>query len=171
MTWIIVTAIAYFLTAVNSVLDKYLLNRSIPEPVTYAFYVGIFSIFTLVLTPFGFHWPGLWQFIAAILTGAIFLLALIEHVQSPLPLLTEARRVLKPGGTLVLTTPSPQSRLVLELMARLRLISREEIEEHKHYYSPPEVYKLLTSAGFATSDISCARFEVGLNVVARAIKS
>lgn len=77
MTWIIVTAIAYFLTAVNSVLDKYLLNRSIPEPVTYAFYVGIFSIFTLALTPFGFHWPGLWQFIAAILTGAIFLLALI----------------------------------------------------------------------------------------------
>lgn len=77
MTWIIVTAVAYFLTAVNSVLDKYLLNRSIPEPVTYAFYVGIFSIFTLVLTPFGFHWPGLWQFIAAILTGTIFLLALI----------------------------------------------------------------------------------------------
>lgn len=77
MTWIIVTTVAYLLTAVNSVLDKYLLNRSIPEPVTYAFYVGIFSIFTLALTPFGFHWPGLWQFIAAIMTGAIFLLALI----------------------------------------------------------------------------------------------
>ena len=78
MSWIIVTGIAYFLTAVNSVIDKYLLNKSIPEPVTYAFYVGVFSIFTLALTPFGFHWPGIWQFIAAILTGTIFLLALIS---------------------------------------------------------------------------------------------
>ncbi len=77
-SWIIITIVAYFLTAVNSVIDKYLLNRSIPEPVTYAFYVGVFSIFTLVLTPFGFHWPGVWQFIAAILTGLIFLLALIS---------------------------------------------------------------------------------------------
>ncbi len=77
MSWIIVTVTAYFLTAINSVIDKYLLNKSIPEPVTYAFYVGIFSIFTLVLTPFGFHWPGIWQFIASILTGTIFLLALI----------------------------------------------------------------------------------------------
>ncbi len=101
----------------------------------------------------------------------IFLLAFIEHVQNPLPLLTEARRVLKSGGRLVLTTPSPQSRLVLELMAWLRLISREEIEEHKHYYSPPELYKLLTSAGFVASDIHCSRFELGLNVAARAVKS
>lgn len=77
MNWILVTILAYFLTAINSVIDKYLLNKSIPEPVTYAFYVGIFSIFTLALTPFGFHWPGLWQFIAAILTGTVFLLALI----------------------------------------------------------------------------------------------
>ncbi len=76
-SWIAVTIIAYFLTAVNSVIDKYLLNRSIPEPVTYAFYVGVFSIFTLALTPFGFHWPGGWQFVAAILTGMIFLFALI----------------------------------------------------------------------------------------------
>ncbi len=101
----------------------------------------------------------------------VFLLALVEHVQNPTPLLTEARRVLKVGGTLILTTPSPQSRLVLELMARPGLISREEIEEHKHYYSAAEVYELLVAAGFTAGNITCSRFELGLNIVARAIKS
>lgn len=77
MSWIFVAIGAYFLTAVNSVVDKYLLHRTDPHPVAYAFYVGIFSIFTLILTPFGFEWPGLSQAFVALSVGVVFLCALI----------------------------------------------------------------------------------------------
>ena len=78
ISWISIAIAAYFLTALNSVVDKYLLGRSIPHPVVYAFYVGVFSIFTIILTPFGFEWPGWTQFGAALFVGIIFLLALIS---------------------------------------------------------------------------------------------
>ncbi len=78
MIWVYIAITAYFLTALNSVIDKYLLGRSIPQPVVYAFYVGLFSIFTVILTPFGFDWPGWTQFGSAIFVGVVFLLALIS---------------------------------------------------------------------------------------------
>ena len=78
ISWVYIAIVAYFLTALNSVVDKYLLGRSIPHPVVYAFYVGVFSIFTIILTPFGFMWPGWVQFGAALFVGIVFLLALIS---------------------------------------------------------------------------------------------
>jgi len=76
MNWILISVVAYFLSALNSVVDKYLLHRSIPQPLVYTFYVGIFSIFTVVIAPFGLTWPGLEQFLWAIAVGVIFLAAL-----------------------------------------------------------------------------------------------
>jgi len=78
ISWVYIAIAAYFLTALNSVVDKYLLGRSIPHPVVYAFYVGLFSIFTVILTPFGFEWPGWVQFGSALFVGVVFLLALIS---------------------------------------------------------------------------------------------
>jgi len=75
--WILISVVSYFLTAINSVVDKYILNKPVGSPLAYAFYVGLFSIFSVVLTPFGFEWPGITQFFAALSVGAVFLLALI----------------------------------------------------------------------------------------------
>lgn len=75
--WIIVALFAYFLAALNSVIDKYLLKRSIPNPIVYSFYVGIFSAFSIILTPFGLEWPGLEQFVMALAVGVVFLVALV----------------------------------------------------------------------------------------------
>lgn len=100
----------------------------------------------------------------------VYLLALIEHVQNPAALLAEARRILAPGGVLTLTTPAPEARMVLELMAALRLINHDEIDEHEHYFSPLEVKAVLVAAGFAADKIQCGRFELGLNVVAAACR-
>jgi len=77
MSWFFIAIGAYFLTALNSVIDKYLLRRSIPHPIVYAFYVGLFSIFSVILTPFGFEWPGLFQFGTALSVGVVFLFALV----------------------------------------------------------------------------------------------
>lgn len=76
--WILISITSYFLTALNSVVDKYILDRPTGNPLAYAFYVGIFSIFSIILTPFGFEWPGIIQFFAALSVGGVFLLALIS---------------------------------------------------------------------------------------------
>ncbi len=77
MNWVLISVIAYFLSGANSVIDKYLLHRSIPHPLVYAFYVGIFSIFSVIIAPFGLEWPGIVPFLSAIGVGIIFLCALI----------------------------------------------------------------------------------------------
>ena len=76
MNWVLISVIAYFLSGANSVIDKYLLHRSIPHPLVYTFYVGVFSVFSVILAPFGFNWPGIEQFLWAIGVGIIFLAAL-----------------------------------------------------------------------------------------------
>ena len=78
MTWVYIAISAYFLAALNSVIDKYILKSSVSKPLVYAFYVGLFSIFSIALTPFGFEWPGFVQFGSAIFAGMVFLLALIS---------------------------------------------------------------------------------------------
>ena len=92
-------------------------------------------------------------------------LAVIEHVEHPDVLAAEAHRVLKPGGVLVVTTPSAQAKPILELLStRLRLIDPTEILDHKRYYRPATLRAELTSAGFAEVDVT--RFEFGLNLAA-----
>jgi ubiquinone/menaquinone biosynthesis C-methylase UbiE len=94
----------------------------------------------------------------------ISILAVLEHI--PLDqvdvLFNEFRRLLKPGGSVLLTTPTPASRPLLEFLAfRLRIISGPEIADHKHYWSQEDVRALAARTGF-----SCAHyrtFQFGLN--------
>lgn len=53
MLWIILGISAYFFLAVNSVVDKYLLKTSLPNPRVYAFLVGVLGIIGIFLLPFG----------------------------------------------------------------------------------------------------------------------
>jgi len=59
--------------------------------------------------------------------------AFLEHVDDPKSILNEAIRLLKKGGKVIFTTPSPRSKLLLELLTKLNLISHREIHEHKQY--------------------------------------
>lgn len=92
-------------------------------------------------------------------------LAVIEHVERPDVLAAEAHRILRPGGVLVVTTPSAQAKPILELISvRLRLIDPTEILDHKRYYRPATLRTELGQAGFA--DVAVSRFELGLNLAA-----
>ena len=104
--------------------------------------------------------------------GATTSLAVIEHLDQPTVHVSEMFRILRPGGTAVMTTPSVRSKRVLELLAfRLHVIDAAEIRDHKHYYTERELRTLLVGAGFAEESISYRSFSLGMNqlVVAKKV--
>lgn len=77
MIWLIVIVSAYFIFALTTLIDRYLLLGP-PNPKSYSFYVGTLGIFTVLLIPFvGFSVPSLSQLFLALLTGAIYIFALL----------------------------------------------------------------------------------------------
>jgi SAM-dependent methyltransferase len=96
----------------------------------------------------------------------ITMLAVAEHLNpsSLEKLLQEAHRTLKPGGRVIITTPAAWSDGLLHLMARLRLVSAEEINEHVYAYTLPLLGWYFGQAGFAMRQVRFGYFEFGLNM-------
>lgn len=76
MSFLPIALSAYFLIALNLAMDKIILKKAMPSPVTYCFYVGLMSIFGLVFAPFGRCWYGPMEAISGLVVGAIFMLAI-----------------------------------------------------------------------------------------------
>jgi len=104
---------------------------------------------------------------ANVVTG----LALIEHVIRPDALYRECFRILKPGGLLLLTTPASRAKSLLEFMAfRLKIMSYEEIADHKRYYDRESLVQDLIQGGFKRENITVSNFELGFNLFVIATK-
>jgi SAM-dependent methyltransferase len=102
--------------------------------------------------------------------AAVTLLAVVEHLDpgSLVQLLREVRRVLAEGGRVIITTPAPWSDGLLHVMARLRLVSAEEIEEHVYAYTQALLGWYFGKADFPMEKIRSGYFELGLNMWATA---
>lgn len=103
----------------------------------------------------------------------VTMLAVFEHLEVPAlsRLLWEIRRMLRSGGIFVMTTPVSWTEGLLRAMSSAKLVSHEEIGEHKAQYSGREVASLLVEAGFDSSSIRHGTFELGMNVWAVARKT
>ena len=101
--------------------------------------------------------------------NCVTLLASIEHLAFPRNVLEEAKRVLRTGGIIIVTTPTPLARPILEILAFLGLLSKEEVKDHKHYYYKQALIKLFEGLGF--SIVKHQYFELGLNQVIVAKKA
>lgn len=77
MIWLVIAIIAYLLNAIAAVVDKFLLTKSIPQPVVYAFFISALGILALVLIPFGFTVPVASQIVVSLLAGLTFTYALL----------------------------------------------------------------------------------------------
>ena len=93
--------------------------------------------------------------------------SVLEHLWEPLAALREFRRVLAPDGVCLLNVPSWRGKRLLELSAfQLGLSPREEMDDHKAYYDPRDLWPLLVRAGFVPHNIRCSTHKFGLNTFA-----
>lgn len=71
-----IAILGYLLLAVEAVMSKYILAARMKSWPLYAFYVGIFSVFSIFFAPFGLKWFGIVPFLISFLSGIIFFLSL-----------------------------------------------------------------------------------------------
>jgi SAM-dependent methyltransferase len=95
----------------------------------------------------------------------VTMLAVFEHLEPPdmTKLLREIHRVLRHGGVYVMTTPAHWADTILNVMARLGLVSREEVDEHQIPYPTDQAVLMLAGAGFDAALIRNGTFEAGMN--------
>ncbi len=91
---------------------------------------------------------------------AITLLATLEHIRGKAPLAREARRLLAPGGRLIMTVPSPRVDNIVHTLVRLRLADGMSLEEH-HGFQPKETRAIFEAGGLELEHHST--FQLGLN--------
>ncbi len=89
-------------------------------------------------------------------------LAVMEHVPEPElgDFVKSIHMVLKPGGTAILTVPSPLVDTILDILISIRLISGMETEQH-HAFDVGQVVPLFEGQGFVL--LLHRRFQLGLN--------
>ncbi|MDE2172381.1 MAG: methyltransferase domain-containing protein, partial [Patescibacteria group bacterium] len=75
----------------------------------------------------------------------IVAMAVIEHIEPAIVhavFLKFAENHLRPDGHIFLTTPTPLAKPILEVMARVGILQRSNIAEHKHYWTKKDIYDL-----------------------------
>ncbi|TSD03038.1 MAG: type 11 methyltransferase [Parcubacteria group bacterium Athens0714_26] len=78
-------------------------------------------------------------------------LANLEHLENPTKNINEIFRVLRPGGLLLLTTPTIYAKPVLEFLSfKLKIVSEEGVRDHKNYFTREKLIGILKNAGFAS---------------------
>lgn len=77
-------------------------------------------------------------------------LANLEHLETPEQSMMEIYRVLKPGGKLLLTTPSIYGKYFLEFLAFIGLVSKREIFDHKQYFNKKILEDYCEKIGFSS---------------------
>lgn len=91
-------------------------------------------------------------------------LAVLEHTENPTHLIKMARKILKKGGKLIITTPHERSKKILEFLAyRLGLISKNEILDHKNYFTNISLRNLISRNKLKI--VRLETFEFGYNIL------
>lgn len=111
--------------------------------------------------------PGMLERLDDASFDVILCLSVLEHLWDPEFMLSECHRLLNPGGVFLVNVPSWRGKRLLEFSAfRLGLSPRDEMDDHKRYYDPRDLWPMLRAAGFVPQEIRCRRHKFGLNTFA-----
>jgi len=92
---------------------------------------------------------------------------ILEHIDDSTRVLAYVREMLNEHGILYVNVPSWTGKYFLELAAfKFKLAPKEEMEDHKRYYSKRELWLELRKSGFLPSKIKVKRNKFGLNISA-----
>ena len=92
----------------------------------------------------------------------VTMLAVLEHLQEPGKVLAEAYRVLRPGGSLIMTWPSSLVDPILAILTRIKLVNDElGFDQHQPRIPIAKLKEMLSNTGFG--QIENGTFEFGLN--------
>ena len=99
----------------------------------------------------------------------VTLLAVLEHLDCEKRIIKEIYRILRPNGILLITVPTKKAKPFIEFLAfKLNIISKEEVSDHKRYYTKDNIKKLLLENKFRCKEIR--HFEFGCNIFCKAEK-
>jgi SAM-dependent methyltransferase len=97
----------------------------------------------------------------------ILCMSVVEHLWEPQLSISEFRRLLRPGGVCAINVPSWLGKRALEFSAfKLGLSPAEEMDDHKYYFDPKDLWPMLVRAGFRPRNIRCFRHKFRLNTFA-----
>ena len=101
------------------------------------------------------------------------MLAVFEHIEPErlVALVGDIRRVLRPGGVYILTTPAAWTDKLLRIMAKLKVVNPVLFAEHKDAYSPAKISSILQRGGFSREHMRFGYFEIFMNIWATARKT
>jgi predicted SAM-dependent methyltransferase len=92
--------------------------------------------------------------------------AVLEHLVEPLETLRHFPRVLSSTGTALISVPSWTAKRPLEFAAFRLGMSTDEMNDHKMYYDPRDLWPLLIKAGFRPQDVRCNKHWLRVNTLA-----
>ena len=93
--------------------------------------------------------------------------SVIEHLFEPLDTLSHLARICAGDGVALINVPTWRGKWFLELAAfRLGVAPEAEMNDHKMYYDPSDLWPLLVRSGFRPKDIKLFKHKGGLNTFA-----
>lgn len=87
----------------------------------------------------------------------VSLFEVIEHLRAPMPLIEECRRILRPGGILIISTGNTASWTVRAMKARWDYFQVEKDAGHVSFFNPGSMALLAARAGFEVAALSTGR--------------
>lgn len=97
----------------------------------------------------------------------VLCMSVLEHLWEPADTLAHLKRLLRPGGICAINVPSWRGKRALEFSAfRLGFSPACEMDDHKNYYDPRDLWPLLVRVGFKPHSIRCFRHKLTLNTFA-----
>jgi SAM-dependent methyltransferase len=102
----------------------------------------------------------------------VTMLAVFEHIEPErlIGLVADIRRVLRPGGVFIVTTPAAWADGLLQIMAKLKMVNPVLLAEHKDEYTHAKIARILRLGGFAAEELRLGYFEMFMNIWATANK-